>query len=71
MVENILNIYMQKMRIEKCENAKQVMNHALATAMYSTQCAINNTMKNSLDKIVFARDIFVNVPVIADLITIR
>ena len=62
---------MQTIRIETYENAKQVMNNALATAMHATWCAVNHTLKNIPDEIVFARYMFVNIPVIADLIAIR
>ena len=47
------------------------MENALATAMHVTWCAVNHTLKNSPSKIVFARDIFVDVPLIADVITIK
>ena len=70
-VANVLRIYMQTTTIETYENAKQVMNNALATAMHATRCAVNHTMKNSPGEIVFSRDMFVDVPVIANIIAIR
>ena len=47
------------------------MNNALATEMHATWCAVNHTMKHSPGEIVFATDMFINVPVIADPIAIR
>ena len=70
-VANVLRIYMQTTTIETYENAKQVMNNTLATAMHATRFAVNHTMKNSPGEIVFSRYMFVDVPVIADLIAIR
>jgi len=47
------------------------MDNALATVMHATRCAINHTMKTSLGDLTFRRDMFVDVPIKADLIAIR
>ena len=53
------------------EQAEQIMDNALATVMHATRCAVNNTMKTSPGALTFCRDMFINVPIMADLIAIR
>ena len=47
------------------------MDNALATVMHATRCAVNNTMKTSPGALTFRRDMFIDVPIMADLIAIR
>ena len=47
------------------------MDNALATLMHATRCAVNHTMQNSPGEIVYQRDMFVDVPVLANLEAIR
>ena len=47
------------------------MDNALATVMHATRCAVNNTMKTSPGALTYRRDMFVDVPIMADLIAIR
>ena len=53
------------------EEANQLIDNALATAMHATRCSVNATLQNSPGAIVFNRDMFIDVPLIADLETIR
>ena len=53
------------------EEANQLIDNTLATAMHATRCSVNATLQNSPGAIVFNRYIFINVPLIADLETIR
>ena len=47
------------------------MDNVLATVMHATRCAVNNTMKKSPGALTFRQDMFVDVPIIADLIAVR
>ena len=58
-------------RIKTYEDVKKLMDKALTISMYVTQCDVNHTIKNSPGKFIFTRDMFINAPVIADLIAIR
>ena len=53
------------------QQAKQIMNNALAIVMHATRYAVNHTMKISPGALTLRRDMFVDVPIIADLIAIR
>ena len=53
------------------EEANQLIDNALATAMHATRCSVNATLQNSPGSIVFNRDMFIDVPLIADLVTIQ
>ena len=53
------------------QQAEQIMDNALATVMHATRCAVNNTMKTSPGALTFRRDMFIDVPIMADLIAIR
>ena len=39
--------------------------------MHATRCAVNNIMKTSLGVLTYRRNMFVDVPIISDLIAIR
>ena len=64
---DILRIIMRTTTISNYDDAKQVMDNALATMMHATRCAVNHTMQNSPEEMVFRRDMFIDVQVIADL----
>ena len=62
---------MRTTRIENYKEAEQVIDNALAAAMHATCCAVNHTMKTTPGEMVYGRDMFIDIPVIADLIAIR
>ena len=68
---DILRVTMRTTTINCEDDAKQVMDNALATLMHATRCVVNHTMQNSPGEIVYQRDMFVDVPVIANLEAIR
>ena len=70
-VANVLRCVMRTKDLTPQQQAKQIMDNALATVMHATRCAVNNTMKTSPGALTFCRDMFVDVPIIADLIAIR
>ena len=47
------------------------MDNALATCMHTTQCVVSHTIQTSPRTLVFAQDMFIDVPVISNLIEIR
>ena len=61
---------MQTTNIETGAQAGQVMDNALATCQHSLCCAVNHTMQTSPGNLVFRRDMFIDVPVHANLIAI-
>ena len=68
---DILRVYMRTATINCHDDAKEVMDDALATMMHATRCAVNHTMQNSPGEIVYGRDMFLDIPVIADLEAIQ
>ena len=62
---------MRTTKIETGAQAGQVMDNALATCQHALRCAVNHTMQTSPGNLVFRRDMFIDVPVHADLIAIR
>ena len=54
------------------EDANRLIDNALATCMHATRCAVSKALQqNSPGAIVFRRDMFMDIPLIADLLTIR
>ena len=51
--------------------AEQLINNSLATTMHATRCSVSRTLQNSPGSLVFQRDMFIDVPLIADLEAIR
>ena len=49
------------------DNANQVMDNALATAMYTTRCAVGAPIGTSPGALVYGRDMIMDVPLIANL----
>ena len=70
-VANALGCVMRTKETTPQQQAKQIMDNALATVIHATRCAVNNTMKTSPGALTFCRDMFVNVPIMVDLIAIR
>jgi len=70
-ISNILRIIMRTTTITQYQQAEQVMDNALATCMHATRCAVNHTMRTSPGALVFRRDMFIDVPILSGLLTIR
>ena len=70
---NVLKVYakMPLQMINTYKDAQHVMDHAIAASIHATHCAINHTMQHSPGKIVFQRDMLLDIPVIADLVAVR
>ena len=57
--------------METYKDATHIMNRALAAMQHATRCAVHKTLQHSPGEIVFNRDMFVDVPVMTDLIALR
>ena len=53
------------------EQAKQIIDNALATCIHVTRSSINQTMQTSPGALVFQRDMLFDIPVITDLEAVR
>ena len=51
--------------------AEQIVDNALATCMHVTRCSINHQMRTSPGALVFNRDMFLDIPLLANLEAIR
>ena len=47
------------------------MEHAIASCIHATRVALNHAMQHTPGETVFQRDMFLDIPVIADLVAIR
>eukprot|EP00957_Ditylum_brightwellii_P180109 13719898-Ditylum_brightwellii.AAC.1 len=53
------------------QQATHAVDDALATAMHATRCAVSRALGTLPGNMVFQQDMFLNLPVLADLVTIR
>jgi hypothetical protein len=53
------------------QQAEQMLNNALATAMHATRCAVHRTLGISPGALVYQRDMFLDLPIIADLVLLQ
>ena len=70
-VANVLRIIMRTTTISAYAQAEQIMDNALATVMHVTRCSVNHQMKTTPGALTYRRDMFIDVPLIADLVAIR
>ena len=70
-VANVLRCITRTKGLSPQEQIEQIVDNTLATVMHATRCALNNTMKTSPGALTFRTDMFVDVPIMADLIAIR
>ena len=70
---NVLKVYgkMLLQMIDTYKDVQHVMDHAIAASIHATRCAIVHTIQHSPGKIVFQRDMLLDIPIIADLVAIR
>ena len=67
---NVLKVYAKTTRIDGYNQARHLMEHAIATCVHATRIAINHTMQHTSGEI-FQREMLLDIPVIADLVAIR
>lgn len=67
----LLQVYSKTSFINCYTGAHHLMEHAVASCIDATQCAINHAMQYTSREIVFQRDMFLDIPVIVDLVAIR
>jgi hypothetical protein len=48
-------------------NAKQLVDTAIADAVYATRCTYNSALKTTPGDLAFGRDMILNIPLITDL----
>ena len=71
-VGNILRTLLHGHPPNQNENPNTIIDNALATAMHATRTAVSQSLgNNSPGSLAFKRDMFLNVPLLADLQTIR
>lgn len=70
-VANSLRTLAHGHNIANLQDAQDLMDTALATASYAVRSAIHRTLRASPGALVFQRDMILNIPIIADLETIR
>lgn len=68
---NILRIYSKTQLVNNYSEAYHLMKKAISACVHATQCVVNHTMQHSPGEIVYGRDMFMDIPVIADLKAIR
>lgn len=64
-------IIMRTSNLTRFEQAAQVMDNALATCMHATQWAVHEDLQTSPEALVFRRDMFVDILIMANFIAIR
>ena len=51
--------------------ANQIIENALATTVHATRCAVSQSLGTAPGNLVFRRDMFIDLPLIADLVDIQ
>ncbi len=69
-VGNILRTLLHREPPQDMANAKEYINEALSIAMHAMRAAIHSTLGSSPGSLTFNRDMFLNIPLIADWHTI-
>jgi hypothetical protein len=65
-VENALRILVHSIPPKNMSSAKDIVDDALATAMHAMQTTVATTLGSVPGALAFSRDMFLNVPLIAD-----
>ena len=71
MVANVLCTTLATYQPVNVEQANQIVENALATAVHATRCAVAQSIGKSPGNLVFHRDMFIDLPLIADLVDIQ
>ena len=70
-VANVLRTTTQLKPPRNLQDATQQVENAIATTVYATRVSVSRTLGTSPGNLVFGRDMFLDVPLLADLVTIR
>jgi hypothetical protein len=70
-IENCLRTLLHGQPPQNVQDILQHVDNALATAAHSARCAVHRTLKISPGALIFQRDMFLEIPVIADLELLR
>jgi transposase InsO family protein len=70
-VGNVLRTLVHLNPPENGNQARQLVENALATAMHATRCGVHRSLGIAPGALVYQRDMFLDLPIIADLLTIR
>jgi hypothetical protein len=65
-VENVLRLLVHANPPNNMSRAKDIVDDALATAMHAMQTTVATTLGSAPGALAFSRDMFLNVPLIAD-----
>jgi hypothetical protein len=65
-VENVLRILVHSNPPKNIPSAKDIVDDSLATAMHAMQTTVATTLGSAPGALAFSRDMFLNVPLIAD-----
>jgi hypothetical protein len=65
-VGNILRMLLHGNLPQNIANAAQYVDEALSIAMHAMQAGVHSTLGNSPGNLVYNRDMFLNIPLIAD-----
>ncbi len=65
-VRNVLRTFLHGEPPQNIANAKDYVDEALSIAMHAMRVGVHSTMGSSPGNLVFNRDIFVNIPLIAN-----
>jgi hypothetical protein len=69
-VENVLRVLIHGNPPKTMSKATDIVDEALATAMHAMRTTVATTLGSTLGSLAFARDMFLNVPLVADWQTI-
>lgn len=70
-VANILRTTLPQDRATSKEEAFKAVDDAIATTIHATRCSVSRSLQCSPGELVFHRDMLLDVPVMADLVTIQ
>ena len=65
-VGNVLRTLVHDNRPRNESQARELMDEALAVAQHALRCAVHTTLGSSPGALVFNRDMFLNIPLVAD-----
>jgi hypothetical protein len=65
-VGNVLRTLLQGNPLQNIASAEQYVHEALSIAMHAMQAGVHSTLGSSPGNLVFNRDVFLNIPLIAD-----
>ena len=70
-VANILRATVTTQPPQNVQQAEQIIDNALSNAMHITRCAVSRSLGVLPGALVFRRDMFLDIPIIADLVEIQ